>query len=510
MKKEKHEASVKIAFLCFTTSLFIFAIFTLSNDVVLAQNLEWVARISQPTNSCQHCNLKLALDDCGNAYTLVEYSDDGENSDLLTTKFDKNGNPVWQARYNGPSNGDEYPVAIKVDKFGCVYITGESISAGWYDYVTIKYSPNGNELWAARYDSPAKGSDRPVGLIVDPDGNVYVSGTSWKYTTVLDPIDGHYNANDYYDYVTIKYDQNGNVLWRKTFDASEFPSSHALSLTTDAESNLYLLVEHIDKEYNSFRIAIIKYDKQGNELWMRSFPWYFTPLAVIDSAGNVYLADREDPGCRIGRLNSDGQLLFDRWIGEQGGTSLVGLIIDNDGDIYLAGSEENAENGLDYVLGKYDSNGNFIGKATYNPVAEGMSWEGARNLATGMATDSDGGIYITGYAGDIYTVKFDLSGNRIWSARWEGGPSTYSGYTDRSYEIAVDRLKKVFIGGYSIGADRIFNYVLIKYSQADDGSTEDDYPTCPVYEGNDAGFPTMDSTNSAGGGGCFIDAVSSI
>jgi hypothetical protein len=90
-----------------------------------------------------------------------------------------------------------------------------------------------------------------------------------------------------------------------------------------------------------------------------------------------------------------------------------------------------------------------------------------------------------------------------------GGPSTYSSYTDRSYEIAVDRLKKVFIGGYSIWAP-IFENVLIKYRQADDGSTEDDYPTCPVYEGNDAGFPTMDSTNSAGGGGCFIDAVSSI
>ena len=69
--------------------------------------------------------------------------------------------------------------AAAVDAAGNVYVTGESAGAGFdFDYATIKYDPEGNELWVARYNGPGNGSDVASALAVDAAGNVYVTGQS--------------------------------------------------------------------------------------------------------------------------------------------------------------------------------------------------------------------------------------------------------------------------------------------------------------------------------------------
>ena len=101
----------------------------------------------------------------------------------------------WVRRYNGPGNGSDQAHGLAVDGQGNVYVTGESDGAGSSrDYATIKYSPSGEELWAARYNGPGNGIDVAEGLFVDSQGNVYVTGYSMG------------NGSDY-DYFTIKYSQ---------------------------------------------------------------------------------------------------------------------------------------------------------------------------------------------------------------------------------------------------------------------------------------------------------------
>jgi hypothetical protein len=68
----------------------------------------------------------------------------GTNSgnDIVTIKYDKNGNQLWLQRYNGPGNGDDEPSAIAVDASGNVYVTGyETVAGGGTEMVTIKYAP---------------------------------------------------------------------------------------------------------------------------------------------------------------------------------------------------------------------------------------------------------------------------------------------------------------------------------------------------------------------------------
>src|SRR5207302_9985194 len=58
------------------------------------------------------------------------------------------------ARYNGPGNYEDKATAIALDAAGNVYVTGGSWGSGTdFDYATIKYDSNGNQLWVARYNS---------------------------------------------------------------------------------------------------------------------------------------------------------------------------------------------------------------------------------------------------------------------------------------------------------------------------------------------------------------------
>ncbi len=61
---------------------------------------------------------------------------------------------AWIARYNnGIPNGTNQAVKMALDSAGNIYVLGFSQNTNTnLGYVTIKYAPNGTQLWAARYD----------------------------------------------------------------------------------------------------------------------------------------------------------------------------------------------------------------------------------------------------------------------------------------------------------------------------------------------------------------------
>jgi hypothetical protein len=94
---------------------------------------------------------------------------------------------AWVARYNnGITNGSNQAAKMALDAAGNIYVSGFSQNTnGNLDYATIKYAPNGTQLWAARFDSTNTTSAIPAALVLDTSNNVMITGSAVtiKYDT---------------------------------------------------------------------------------------------------------------------------------------------------------------------------------------------------------------------------------------------------------------------------------------------------------------------------------------
>ena len=122
----------------------------------------------------------LAVDSSGNATNAGYIQGLDTEYDYGVVQYDTDGNLLWSASYDGPISGDDRASAAAVDDGGNVYVTGYSEGDGTdKDIVTIKYDANGNRSWLKRFNGAGNGDDEGQDLVVDSAGNVYVAG----YTT---------------------------------------------------------------------------------------------------------------------------------------------------------------------------------------------------------------------------------------------------------------------------------------------------------------------------------------
>jgi hypothetical protein len=291
----------------------------------------WVRRYNGPGNNIDHA-LSMTIDDSGNVYVTGESRGSGTDFDYATIKYYPNGDTVWVRRYNGPGNLGDGASTIAVDESGYVYVTGYSYGNGSADYATIKYYPNGDTAWIRRYNGPGNGTDGGESIAVDDSGNVYVTGvsrvaetsydnTTIKYypngdtawirrcqgpkksldvpTIVLDGSGNAYVTGTSYDstasedYVTIKYYPSGDTAWVRRYNGPADSSDHARAIAIDDCGNIYVAGWSMDSATVD-DYATIKYDKNGNELWVRNYngPSNYSDYALaiaVDGSGNVYV-----------------------------------------------------------------------------------------------------------------------------------------------------------------------------------------------------------------------------
>jgi len=146
----------------------------------------------------------LVVDESSNVYVGGGSQGIGTGEDYTTIKYDPSGDLQWVAGYNSPINALDRLVAMDIDNTNNIYVTGTSlIGIANTEIVTIKYDSDGNQQWLINYDSP----DNVAGnqfegasdLAVTNTGNVYVIGGS----------DGSQFSPGFlgFKFVTIKYSQ---------------------------------------------------------------------------------------------------------------------------------------------------------------------------------------------------------------------------------------------------------------------------------------------------------------
>jgi len=136
------------------------------------------------------CGYGVAVDDSGYVY-VTGISTMDNRSRITTLKYDSEGvlshtwpnigNGIGVRRYeNVTEPGTEYGYRVAVDEESNVYVTGVSPHpvGGSYDFLTLKYSATGQEVWCQRYDGPAGQGDTPVAIALDDSANVFVAGTT--------------------------------------------------------------------------------------------------------------------------------------------------------------------------------------------------------------------------------------------------------------------------------------------------------------------------------------------
>ncbi|RJP78523.1 MAG: T9SS C-terminal target domain-containing protein [Candidatus Zixiibacteriota bacterium] len=400
----------------------------------------------------------VAVDPQGNVLVTGESDGPGSLSDIVTLKYDPAGFLLWEARYDGPAQGEDRGLAVAADSGGNVYVTGTSAAPGTgLDFVTLKYSPAGTLLWHARYDGPAGGTDRAAGLAVD-DSGVVVCGESQGLGTG-------------YDFAVIRYAEGGTVRWVQRYDGPAHGDDYPAGLALDGSGRAYVTGASPGAGTGG-DWATLAFDEQGLPRWTARFnsaaDFYEEPAGLaVDSAGwAVVTGYSEGFGTRQDfvtiRYDADGQ---QQWLAHYDGPGSAddiptGVAYDPYGNVIVTGRTWDETNLYDFTAVKYTPQGQQVWLTR-------QDGPGGYDSPNAMALDAAGSAYLAGFTNvasgaNYFVVKFDASGGVPWTAMW----SSPGGAVDLAQGVAVDALSRVFVTGSRWGVGN-WDYGTVCYSQGD-------------------------------------------
>lgn len=269
--------------------------------------------------------------------------------DWVTLHYRADGGLDWSARYNGPMGRNDFATALTIDRAGDLYVCGYSWTDALrnYDLTLVKYSPQGETLWARRYDGTEPISpkdDYGFGVAVDAENNVYVVGRAGE-------------SGNYYDAVVVTWSSTGARRWVNRLDWGEnaMDGVHAISI---APGGSVLCGGFTETSLGVFDMLVYSLGTDSLVDWMRSYNY----------------------------VNDD--------------DSVVAVCTDSHGNLYVAGYSYSLDGDIDWVVAKYTSEGSQVWLVRHSVFDED-------DVPCGIATDRLGNIFVGGF--DWYEGSCDYA-----------------------------------------------------------------------------------------------------
>ncbi|MDX6559596.1 MAG: hypothetical protein QOF72_2645 [Blastocatellia bacterium] len=374
------------------------------------------------------------------------------------------------------TGGFDTPKYASPNLLGLTSGHASSESLGRYDG-SETLSPNATFTWNTFLGGFAI-IESATALATDGSGNVYVTGygnSAWG-----SPVRA-FSGDD--DVFIAKLDSNGNLIWNTFLGGSR--SDLATALAVDGSGNIYVVgfstatwgspIRAFSGGYDAFAAKV---DSGGHLIWHTflggpgtNSGFDYGRALTIDASGNIYVAGESgaawgspvraysnDDDAFVARLDANGNLIWNTFLGGFGADAGFGLALDAGGNVYVAGgsnagwgSPANAYSGYyDAYVAKLDSNGSlgwntFLGSSAYD-------------FGYGLALDPSGNVYVAGYStatwgspvrtfgggnGDAFAAKLDSTGRPTWNT-FLGGNAL-----DFGFALAVDAGGNAYVAGRS-------------------------------------------------------------
>lgn len=428
------------------------SLFTLSSLAQVVPNIDWV---KYKSDRSQISNVPSAIDANNNAFITGYMFVTPTNANANTVKYDPTSTELWTASYD--NGGFDNSKAIVLDAAGNSYVTGESDGTGTgRDIITIKYDPNGTQLWAKRFNGASNGNDVGNSIVLDASGNVYVTG----YTT---------NMGGNRDYVTIKYDASGTQQFAVTFAGAGNGNDEAIGVAF-SNNRLYVTGTSINASGNSDLVTLRLNPNTGANVWTKSINGtansndiayallaYNNDVVVVGQivnsvTGNDYVTTYYNGN----NGNTNWQKTYDYVNTNGSGTALC---VDASGNFAVTGFVTNGSL-IEYHTLLYNTSGVQL---WVNKVNTGLT---SINANPQIAVDPIANhFYVSGQklgtGSDILVYQITPSGNKSWEETFNGAQNS----TDAAVDLVVNSSGVIYVAGASLNSSAKYDYTTIRISQ---------------------------------------------
>jgi len=423
-----------------------------------------------PTPQGHDIAYSAVVDSSGNFYVAGLLDDRTAASTFGVAKFSAQGQLLWRRNYAGSQGGQfGFVRHLAIDAAGNVLATGTislpiadsafgAISVGVKnDVLTVKFDSDGVEQWARRYNGAGDGDDGGVRVATDANGNVYVGGASLEAST---------------DWLLLKYDTAGNLVWRRHRDGATRGNDRLVDLQLGSDNQLAVagFTEYSTSGFG-MQATIAKFDANGNEQWSRNYLASAHRDALpmdlaLDNRNNVLVTGLTSVNLQSAehstvpfaiKYTSSGALQIELNGATAGGAAVD---VDTDGQILLAGAigqdatDPTFSGAIKSTVNKYDPQGNRLWSVS-------LGAPGTFDVARVRNAVNDN-VFVVGSVlktnGSDYVVrKLNADGLTLWEQRYNATGSSNDDATD----LVVDNEGRALVLGSSSAASNNTAYDLV-------------------------------------------------